>query len=153
MSNITLEQLTDVMIDKIKQGGEVYLNPTGSSMWPTIWHKRDRVVLKQCDTVQKYGIYLFRRTDGSIVLHRCVRVMRNSFWFRGDHQKKSRTEKNILQDQIIARVAVLYRKNRVFRCTSFFCCISYYILPLYKALFALYNFWRKLCEKGNQNAK
>ncbi len=151
MNNISLSELSEILIEKIQSGGEVSLVPTGVSMWPTIWHKRDTVILKKCDLIRKYGIYLYRRMDGTLVLHRCVKIKDGKCWFCGDNQKKDKIEKNILPEQVIARVAILYRKNRTFNCSSAFLFCSYYLIPMYRAAVSIYkyllNVWGKLCEK------
>lgn len=79
----------------------------GTSMNPFL-HTGDLVELKKSDTFKKNDIILYKRNDGTFILHRIVKVKDDYFILLGDHQVKK--EFPIYYNQIIGKV-ISYKKN------------------------------------------
>ncbi len=71
---LPLAKLSPVLLECLEQGQEVVLPITGTSMTPFLRHGRDQVVLKRTDptAMQPGDVPLYRRPDGSYVLHRII---------------------------------------------------------------------------------
>ncbi len=103
----------------LEQGKPVSIGFQGTSMVPTLRGGRDRVILVlPKEKLRKYDLPLYRRDDGSFVLHRIVSVAEDgSYTCCGDHQW--RVEKGIRQEQILAVADQIVRKGRLISVHSF----------------------------------
>lgn len=109
--DISLAELYDVMQEMLSSGGTVNFNPNGTSMLPTIMNHGDRVVIvKPKSRLKKYQLPLYRRSDGSFVLHRIVRVYADTYSACGDNQWHM--EHGITDKQIIGVVTHIVRKGK-----------------------------------------
>lgn len=73
----------------LKAGYDVVLTVTGSSMFPFLKDKRDRVLIRKCqrDGVKKGDVVFFKRLNGGFALHRVVKVKsKNGVYLAGDCQ-------------------------------------------------------------------
>lgn len=71
----------------LREGAELPLVVSGTSMTPFLQPGRDVVYLKTADRTLAPGeIAFFRRRDGSYVLHRVWRTEPGKYWFLGDGQ-------------------------------------------------------------------
>lgn len=114
---------TDVLLPIIKEvvskGGSFKLVVTGTSMTPTLYSKRDCVVLISPENKKpkKYDIVLFRRTDGKVVLHRIIKINKNGdFVINGDSQDWIEV---IKPSQVIAIVSQYERNGKIVECNGF----------------------------------
>ena len=84
----------------------------GTSMWPLLKEGKSRVQVeaKEGKKLRKGDIVLYRRQDGTLVLHRIVKVEDDTFLVCGDHQWK--LEERIAADQILAVAQGFYRNGR-----------------------------------------
>ena len=90
-----------------KQGTLVF-TPGGNSMQPLLSHHENPVVLVPVTgRLQKGDIPFYKRANGQYVLHRIVRVRKNSYDCCGDNQ--SAVEKGVTDDMILARMAGFYQ--------------------------------------------
>lgn len=83
------DQFTDLFKDMINDGASVPLGVTGTSMRPFLVQDRDVVWLRACrqDDLKRGSIVLFKRNDGSVVLHRIRKVLKDGTLFmNGDAQ-------------------------------------------------------------------
>lgn len=72
---VSMTELSPLVIACLDEGKEVLLTVTGNSMGPFLRHKRDQVVLiKPADptVLQPGDVPLYRRKSGRFVLHRIV---------------------------------------------------------------------------------
>lgn len=84
---------------------------SGSSMTPFLIHGRDTVYLSRLTRpVRRGDILLYRRRNGSYVLHRVWKVCPDSYTMVGDAQTV--LEPGIQDDQIIAIVTAVERKGK-----------------------------------------
>jgi len=109
---VSLEDVRDIMMEKLNSGGEILYSPKGISMLPFIKEGRDTVTLKRKDSDYKPGDMVFyRRVDGTFVLHRIIKVQKDGrYTICGDNQYF--LEKNVDKDIFIAVVNGLKRGER-----------------------------------------
>lgn len=104
---------TEIWINEIvsilNEGYEAPLNITGNSMFPFLKNGRDSVLLKKFVAPAQNGdILLYRRDDGSFILHRVVKTEKNLLWFAGDAQ--SVIEGPVHESEVLA-IAVKAKRN------------------------------------------
>ena len=82
----------------------------GTSMWPLLKEGKTRVQVeaKEGKQVRKGDIVLYRRKNGTLVLHRIIKVEDDTFLVCGDHQWKQMEQ--VQEEQILA-VAQGFFKN------------------------------------------
>lgn len=109
---ISNEELAGLMQEVFAQGGMFRFLPTGTSMQPMLYERRDAVLLCSPEKrpPKKYDVVLYRRENGQYVLHRIVGGGREGYLLCGDHQYG--LERNIREEQIIGVLARFERKGR-----------------------------------------
>lgn len=88
---------------------------TGTSMWPLLKEGQSRVqILARADRqLRKGDVVLYRRKDGTLVLHRIIQVTEaHTYLVCGDHQW--RAEERVADGQVLAVAQGFFRKNRYF---------------------------------------
>ena len=125
--SLELSEISPLISEAVKNGGCFYLSPKGKSMLPTIREGKDKVVLEEFISFKKGDILLYRRKNGQFVLHRLIGFEDGKPVMCGDAQHV--LEYGISEEDIIARVSVIIRKNKqinagsaLFKLLSF--CIS-----------------------------
>ena len=113
----SMEILVELMEEPLAEGREVGLTTRGNSMWPLLLSGRDKIFLKRLDFYKKYDIILYKRDNGSYVLHRIVGEKNGAFILAGDGEFKK--EYPIYKNQIEAGAVGGVRKGRPFSCTDF----------------------------------
>lgn len=96
---------------------------SGNSMSPFLVHGRDTVYLSRFDgKVEKGDILLYKRDNGSYILHRVFAADKDCYTMVGDGQ--TYLEKNVRKDQIVAVATAVKRKGRILKkgdfCWEFF---------------------------------
>ena len=113
----TMEALVPLFQERLEAGQQVRFSPMGSSMLPMLREGRDSVVLSRApEKLKKYDLPLYRRDNGTYVLHR-VTEAGETYTCIGDNQFIC--EPGIRQDQIIAVVSGFCRKGREHTVTEF----------------------------------
>ena len=106
-----MEELYPLLLEVIESGGEFRLWPRGTSMRPLLREGRDSVALVLPDKLHKRDICLYRRSDGSFVLHRLMKFGGDGEpVFCGDNQTK--LEYGVRREQIVARVCAVFRDEK-----------------------------------------
>ncbi len=137
---VSMAELSPLMMECLDEGKEVLLTVTGNSMCPFLRHKRDQVVLiKPADPtmLQPGDVPLYRRRSGQFVLHRIVErddgnkrrrygereplpSMHSSspltYTMLGDAQ--TQREPDIAPEQIVAVATAFLRKGKRWECRS-----------------------------------
>ena len=114
ISSISEEKLCSMIKDCVEKRGVFPLTVTGSSMCPTLSPLRDMVWLVSpgIRPPAKGELLLFLRTDGSLVLHRLVRIQKDgTYLMNGDGQSWTETT---TADRVLAVVREIERKGRRF---------------------------------------
>lgn len=98
----------------LQEQGFVVVPISGTSMWPLLQEGKSRVQIVARDKRQlrKGDIVLYRRCDGTFVLHRIVKVQKDSFLLCGDHQ--FRPLEQVQEAQIMGVAQGFFRNGRYF---------------------------------------
>ena len=105
-----LEEMLPLIEECLSNGQSVKFSPRGISMLPMIRQGKDSVSLsKPPEKLKKFDIPLYRRADGSFVLHRVVKVGK-TYTCIGDNQFAF--EKGIEHKQIIALCTAITRDGK-----------------------------------------
>lgn len=113
MSNkVQLADYYPLIRETLDNGGTFSLTITGTSMYPFILGDRDQVTLaKITQKLRKNDLPLYRRADGSFVLHRIVRVNKDgTYTCCGDHQFQ--LEYGLTEGQMVAIATEYVRKGK-----------------------------------------
>ncbi len=107
-----LSDVIDILKEKLDMGGTVAFTPRGDSMLPMLRNGKDIVVLaKPNGRLKLFDVPLYRRADGSFVLHRVIDFGNDgSYVMCGDNQFKK--ERGIKDSDIIAVLVAFNRKGR-----------------------------------------
>ena len=106
---LNLDELFPVIAEVIASGGEFRLYPRGVSMLPLFRQGTDSVVLASLGEVAVNDMILYRRDDGSFVLHRVVKIKNGEYIMCGDNQYE--LEYGVEKRHLLARVAYFYRDS------------------------------------------
>lgn len=104
---IDLNEAWPLISEVIESDGEFRLYPRGTSMMPLIREGIDSVLLVKARDVSKNDMVFYKRENGQFVLHRAVKIKKNSYVMCGDNQFK--LEKGIRQENVLAVVKGFYR--------------------------------------------
>ena len=114
---VSLAELLPVLEEQLAAGKEVCFGPKGTSMLPMLRQGVDSVVLHKAPArLKKYDLPLYRRKDGSFVLHRIVGVSGNEYVTCGDNQWMR--EYHVRHSQVIGVVTGYYRGEEYISCDS-----------------------------------
>lgn len=92
----------------LKKNGTLVFTPGGTSMMPLLKHHENPVVLVPVEGRLKKGdVPFYKRKDGQYVLHRIMKVRKDSYDLCGDNQVK--LEKGVTDDMIFAKMVGFYR--------------------------------------------
>jgi hypothetical protein len=111
-----MRDLAPIICEFLAEGKSVTVTARGNSMRPMLCDLRDRLTLSPCD-VDALGIgdvIMYKRRDGSIVVHRIVDKDGNNFILMGDCQ--AYREGNVCPDQVLAKLTAFKRKNKEYSC-------------------------------------
>ena len=86
----------------LKELGFAVVPTKGTSMWPLLIEGKCRVKIMVAEgkMLKKGDIVLYRRTDGTLVLHRIMKIEEDGFRVCGDHQWK--LDEKVQEEQILA---------------------------------------------------
>lgn len=117
--HIDLNEIIDIMREKLDNGGTVTFTPSGNSMYPMLRDGEDTVVLtKPKGRLHLFDLPLYVRKDGSYVMHRVVKFDPDgSYVMCGDNQYVN--EHGVKDEDIIAVVTAFYRKGKPYTTQSF----------------------------------
>lgn len=104
----------------IKENGDFIAIPVGTSMYPMLRNRRDSVWLVKYDGngLKKYDLPVYKRLDGTQVMHRCLGKDENGYIMCGDNQWV--LEHGIHDDQIIAVAKGFYRDEKYISTNNIF---------------------------------
>ncbi len=115
--------MEETLIEKyINENGEFIAIPVGTSMYPMLRNRRDSVYLIKYngEGLKKFDLPVYKRANGSQVMHRCLGKDENGYIMCGDNQWV--LEYGVQEHQIIAVAKGFYRdekyipnENRLYR--------------------------------------
>lgn len=94
----------------LSQNKRAFIQVTGMSMWPLLYHIRDGVEIIPPEHLKAGDIVLYDRRNGRYALHRIIHKGKDSFTMAGDHQWHM--EKGLSYDQIVGVVDMIYRDGK-----------------------------------------
>lgn len=109
---VPMEEMSPLISELINSGTDVTITVTGNSMKPMLWHLRDTVLLTKCDpaSLKKGDIPLYKRESGHYILHRILKVNKDSYDIAGDHQYI--LERDVKKTQVLCVVKGFTRNGR-----------------------------------------
>lgn len=111
------DSMLSMIAPLIENGKTVKLTVTGYSMYPLVTSRRDAVLLAKCETLKIGDVPLFKRPDGSFILHRIIGKKNGAYKLLGDYETKP--EYPVYPEQVVAVAKGFYRKDRFISCDSF----------------------------------
>ncbi len=76
----------NALLEELERKGFVVVPTTGVSMQPLLYTHRTHVLIRKPDKpLKKHDVVLYTRPDGSLVLHRVIRMEDTAAWIRGDN--------------------------------------------------------------------
>ena len=102
-------------LEKIIEENElVQIKPEGYSMYPLMVPGRDQVVIKKADPckIRRGQVWLYRRGNGMLVLHRVWKVRSDGIYMVGDNQTE--TEGPLPKEAFIGIVVSFIRNGKSF---------------------------------------
>lgn len=131
-TSVPMKDLAPLIAECLESGRSFRFSPKGISMLPMLRPETDSVVLSPLpQTLKKYDLPLYRRQDGSYILHRIIEVG-ETYTCMGDNQFTK--EPGIRKEQMIALVTGFYRNDRFHSVEAplyrFYCKFWYYSRPL-----------------------
>lgn len=113
MEKIHFEDIEHIIKETLDMGKSFKIAPNGGSMLPLIVQGRDYVYIKKPEgRLKKYDIAFFKRKNGAFILHRVIKVKKDSYVFCGDNQWL--VEKGVKDNQIIGVVCKLECGGKTF---------------------------------------
>lgn len=95
--------------DEVERRGVIAFVPNGVSMWPTLKHRGQSVVVeKKISRLKKYDVGFYTRENGACVLHRVLEVTDDGYVTCGDSQLV--TEK-VKEDRMFGVMTGFYVKD------------------------------------------
>lgn len=127
-NEFSLDDLFPVMEEVLNSGGEFKIVSGGTSMLPLLEDKKDIIVLiKNPSSLKKGDVPLYKREDGTYVLHRVTKSKNGVYTLRGDNHTKS--EYPVYNNQIIAVLKACIKDGKRIECTDFkYRIYTFYIL-------------------------
>lgn len=99
-------------LEELKKNGKYLSVPTGNSMRPMLKSKENVVEIVRADRpLKKYDITLYIRADGTNVLHRVMKVQKDSYLICGDN---CITPESVSFDQVEGIAVRFYRNGKWF---------------------------------------
>ena len=153
IGKVSLTDMADIVtlsMPLLEMGKEVKFTVVGNSMHPLFCNQRDKVIVAKAQKVKKRDVILYRRQDGSYVLHRVVGKGKLGFKLCGDDQIA--IEYPVKREDVVAVMTSFERKGKIYskkclwyRLYSFLWCLVLHIRP------SVHNFVMKFRrKKGNK---
>ena len=116
----------------LAKGKTIQIKPQGYSMYPMFVPERDQAVIApvRVDKLKRGDVVLYRRTSGTLVLHRILKRGPEGFYMVGDNQDE--VEGPLSETQIMGRLIRFVRKGRTYSVTN----------PVYQAAAGIWLFLR-----------
>ena len=98
------------MENALKNKGTFAFTPYGNSMWPFIKNHSNSVVIEKIkDEPNLYDVILFKREDGTIVLHRIIGYGKD-YIVSGDNTVQT---ENVKKEQILGVMTAFYKGKKM----------------------------------------
>jgi len=116
---LSTKELMPLVKDLLVTAERVRFTVKGNSMYPILRGNRDEVEVAKCDSIGKYDIVLYKRNDGTYVLHRVLKKDKDALSIAGDYEQE--IEHPVYENQVIAKVCNIIRDGgKVISCDNRF---------------------------------
>lgn len=103
--------------EELSAHGKIIRTNKGTSMMPLLREGRDVMIIERpTGRLKKYDVPLYKRKDGSYVLHRVLKVRENDYVICGDHLTKK--EYGITDEDIIGVLTGVIRNGKTVSTTD-----------------------------------
>lgn len=111
MKVVDTREYVSMLRELVREGKEVSMIITGSSMTPFLFHQKDTICFREPDRpLRKGDMVFYERKDGRFVMHRIYKVKTEGLYIVGDAQKE--IEGPVDRDQIFAIVTKAQRRGK-----------------------------------------
>ena len=133
---VRLDELMPLIQEQLGEGKRVKFMPRGTSMLPMLRQGYDSVILAPADKGIKPGDIALYKNKHGYILHRVIRLGKESYYFCGDNQA---VLEEVSPDQILAVVTAYTKRGKLCQLTApgyrlyrtiwvrWFCLRKYYI--------------------------
>ena len=152
---IPMEELTELIMLQLENGGKAKLTVTGVSMMPMLRSRKDVVDLIPVNGPQKAGeVILYRRENGQYVLHRIIKVTKDGYICSGDNQAM---QEPVAHSQLLAVMEGFTHNGKTYQRTSWgYRCYTWIWVNLFifrKPYIAVRRFCSRIRRKLKRNQK
>lgn len=142
MRELDTREYISTLRELVREGHDVSLIVSGSSMSPFLIHHRDTIIFGPVDKPLHRGDMVFyERPTGQFVMHRVRRVRPEGLYLIGDAQ--TQTEGPLDSSRVFAIVKAVRRKGRLLddksRVWRFFATIWLMVIPFRPLIIRLYR--------------
>lgn len=110
-------------IDELIKNGVIAFVPSGNSMWPTLKNRGQSVIVrKKTEKLKAMDVALYRRDNGTNVLHRVMKATSYGYIMCGDSQF---TLEKVKEDHVYGVMTAFYKGKRCIEVTD-----PYYIAQI-----------------------
>ena len=125
----SMEDIVNISAPLLDEGKKIRFSVVGNSMFPLLCSQRDKVTAEKALNVKRCDVILYRRNDGSFVLHRVIGKGKLGYKLCGDNQLA--VEYPVKPEDVVAKVTSFERKGKeysvkviLYRLYSFlWCCL------------------------------
>ena len=101
---------------ELEKKGVIAFVPSGNSMWPTLKHRGQSVIVKlKTERLRPMDVALYRRANGRNVLHRVMEVTDKGYIMCGDSQF---VKERVAEDRVYGVMIGFYRGKRYIEVTD-----------------------------------
>lgn len=96
----------------LTQGTSVLFHPEGTSMWPLFITATDTATVAPFDAkkARRGDVWVYRRINGPLVIHRIHHVNKTGVFFVGDHQ--TQIEGPVPPENLLGKMVAFHRKKK-----------------------------------------
>ncbi len=106
----SIKEIGPLIEAAISSGKDARLTVTGFSMYPLFYNGRDDVILTGPKNLKKYDVVLYKRPNGSYILHRILKIKGDTLTIAGDNEIQK--EYPVAASQVIAVMSSFIRKGK-----------------------------------------
>ena len=102
--------------EQLEQNNQISIVPKGNSMWPTLKHKGQSVIIgAKKQRLKEFDVALYVRGQNNFVLHRVIKVLPDGYLMCGDSQF---VLEKVDEDQIFGVMLGFYRGKKFVDCND-----------------------------------
>lgn len=147
--SVDIHEYLPVLIDILKEGKDVNLLISGSSMTPFLVHQRDTIIIsKPHESFKRGDMVFYQRSNGQYVMHRVHHVKEGMLYIVGDAQVD--IEGPIHPHQVFGIIHKAFRKGKLIQkgdfWWNFFEKIWIRVVPFRPFLLKFYSLIKKILK-------